>query len=81
MLAGILAYPFTQESAGGHGHEIVSGETGGRALFFSRLGYGGNRSPEPVEGNAEGARSPVNKSLKKQAREPWNERKGFMVFA
>jgi len=25
--------------------------------------------------------SPVNKSLKKQAREPWNERKGFMVFA
>jgi hypothetical protein len=34
-------------------HEIVSGETGGRALFFSRLGYGGNRSPEPVEGNAE----------------------------
>jgi hypothetical protein len=23
----------------------------------------------------------VNKSLKKQAREPWNERKGFMVFA
>jgi hypothetical protein len=23
----------------------------------------------------------VNNSLKKQAREPWNERKGFMVFA
>ena len=61
------------------GHEIVSGETGGRAPFFSRLGYGGNRSPEPVEGNAEGADSPVNKSLKKQAREPWNERKGFMA--
>ena len=39
-------------------HEIVSGETGGRALFFSRLGYGGNRSPELVEGNAEGARLP-----------------------
>ena len=47
-------------------HEIVSRETGGRALFFSRLGYGGNRSPEPfglelmaerpVEGNAEGVR-------------------------
>jgi hypothetical protein len=59
-----------------HGHEIVSGETGGprrarpsrRAPFFSRLGYGGSRSPEPfglesfdpelmaerpVEGNAE----------------------------
>jgi hypothetical protein len=34
-----------------------------------------------------GMRSPaslkrdVNKSLKKLAREPWNERKGFMVFA
>jgi len=32
--------------------------TGGRAQFFSGLGYGGNRSPEPVEGNAEGARLP-----------------------
>jgi hypothetical protein len=28
-----------------------------------------------------GQGSPVNKLLKKQAREPWNERKGFMVFA
>jgi len=27
--------------------------TGGRAQFFSRLGYGGNRSPESIEGNAE----------------------------
>ena len=27
-------------------HEIVSGVTGGRAPLFSRLGYGGNRSPE-----------------------------------
>jgi hypothetical protein len=39
-------------------HEIVSGETGGRAPLFSRLGYGGNRSPESVEGNAEGVRLP-----------------------
>ena len=49
-------------------HETVSEETGGRAPFFSRLGYGGNRSPEPfglelmaerpVEGNAEGAEIP-----------------------
>ena len=39
-------------------HEIVSGETGGRAPFFSRLGYGGNRSPELVEGNAEGESIP-----------------------
>jgi hypothetical protein len=36
---------------------------------------------------SKGMRSPaslkrdVNKSLKKPAREPWNERKGFMVFA
>jgi hypothetical protein len=30
-----------------YGHEILSEETGGRAPFFSRLGYGGNRSPEP----------------------------------
>jgi hypothetical protein len=40
------------------GHEVISAVTGGRAWFFSRLGYGGNRSPEPVEGNAEGARLP-----------------------
>ena len=46
-------------------HEIVSGETGGRALFFSRLGYGGNRSPEPVEGNAEGARLPCKQVAEK----------------
>jgi hypothetical protein len=26
------------------GHEILSEETGGRARFFSRLGYGGYRS-------------------------------------
>ena len=40
------------------GKEVFSAVTGGRAQFFSRLGYGGNRSPEPVEGNAEGARLP-----------------------
>jgi hypothetical protein len=33
------------------------------------------------KGMRRGQVSPVNKSLKKQAREPWNERKGFMVFA
>jgi hypothetical protein len=66
----------TEDSADWYCHEIVSGETAGprrarpsrRALFFSRLEYGGNRSPEPfglelmaerpVEGNAEGARLP-----------------------
>jgi hypothetical protein len=34
-----------------------------------------------LKGMRRGQDSPVNKSLKKQAREPWNERKGFMVFA
>jgi len=33
------------------------------------------------KGMRRGQGSLVNKSLKKQAREPWNERKGFMVFA
>jgi hypothetical protein len=32
------------------------------------------------KGMRRGQDSPVNKSLKKQAREPWNERKGFMVW-
>ena len=32
---------------------------------LSRLGYGGNRSPELVEGNAEGQNFPVDKSLEK----------------
>jgi hypothetical protein len=32
------------------------------------------------KGMRRGQGSPVNKSLKKQAREPWNERKGFMVL-
>jgi hypothetical protein len=30
----------------------------GEAAVFSQLISGGNRSPEPVEGNAEGARLP-----------------------
>jgi len=33
------------------------------------------------KGMRRGQVSPINKSLKKPAREPWNERKGFMVFA
>jgi len=31
------------------------------------------------KGMRRGQVCPVNKALKKQAREPWNERKGFMV--
>jgi hypothetical protein len=55
------------------------GETA--ALSHSTLFMALSKIEGPVEGNAEGQDSPVNKSLKKQAREPWNERKGFMVFA
>jgi hypothetical protein len=31
------------------GKEVLSAVTGGRAQFFSRLGYGGNRSSEPFD--------------------------------
>jgi hypothetical protein len=31
------------------------------------------------KGMRRGQVSPVNKSLKKPVREPWNERKGFMI--
>ena len=40
------------------GHKVFSAVTGGRPSFFSRRISGGSRSPEPVEGNAEGARLP-----------------------
>ena len=58
---------FLERMAGGRRsfRDLGMGETA--ALFF--------------EGMRRGQESPVNKSLKKQAREPWNERKGFMVFA
>ena len=39
-------------------HGVFSAVTGGRPLSFSRRISGGNRSPEPVEGNAEGAGIP-----------------------
>jgi hypothetical protein len=40
----------------GEGHKVFSAVTGGRPSFFSRRISGGSRSPEPVEGNAQGAR-------------------------
>jgi hypothetical protein len=58
------------------------GRVGGRRSFRD-LGIGENAALNL----SKGMRSPaslkrdVNKSLKKQAREPWNERKGFMAFA
>ncbi len=47
------------------GHEVFSVVTGGRPLSFSRLISGGSRSPEPVEGNAEGAKYPLLISRRK----------------
>ena len=67
----------TWNSADRRDHELVSGETGGRAPFFSRLGYGGNRSPEPVEGNAEGARIPCKQVAEKTSPGALERKKGF----
>jgi hypothetical protein len=50
------------------------------AVFSPRIS-GGNRSPEPVEGNAEGAKLPWRYVVKKRpAREPRNGRKGVSPF-
>jgi hypothetical protein len=53
---------------------------GGRCSFRD-LGMGETAALSLSKGMRRGQDSPVNKSLKKQAREPWNERKSFMVFA
>ena len=53
---------------------------GGRRSFRD-LGMGETAALSLSKGMRRGQGSPVNKSLKKPAREPWNERKGFMVFA
>ena len=60
-------------------HETVSWETGGRAPFFSRLGYGGNRSPEPVEGNAEPRFFETGRKQVAEKTSPWalERKKGF----
>ena len=57
------------------GHEVFSAVTGGRAPLFSRLGYGGNRSPEPVEGNAEGAKIPRKQVAEKTSPGALEQRK------
>jgi hypothetical protein len=68
---------------------LLNGETmksflerlaGGRCSFPD-LGMGETAALSLSKGMRRGQVSPVNKSLKKQVREPWNERKGFMVFA
>jgi hypothetical protein len=48
---------------------------------FRGLGMGETAALSLSKGMRRGQGSPVNKLLKKQAREPWNERKGFRVFA
>jgi hypothetical protein len=53
----------------------------GGSRSFRDLGMGETAALSLSKGMRRGQDSPVNKSLKKQAREPWNERKGFMVFA
>jgi hypothetical protein len=53
---------------------------GGRRSFRG-LGMGKTAALSLSKGMRRGQDSPVNKSLKKQAREPWNERKGFMACA
>ena len=47
------------------GHEVFSAVTGGRPLSFSRRINGGSRSPELVEGNAEGAGIPLLRRRRK----------------
>jgi hypothetical protein len=54
------------------------GRVGGRSSFRD-LGMGETAALSLSKGMRRGQVSPVNKPLKKQAREPWNERKGFMV--
>jgi hypothetical protein len=56
------------------------GRVGGRRSFRD-LGMGETAALSLSKGMRRGQGSPVNKPLKKPAREPWNERKGFMVFA
>jgi hypothetical protein len=53
---------------------------GGRCSFRD-FGMGETAALTLSKGMRREQDSPVNKSLKKPAREPWNERKGFMVFA
>jgi hypothetical protein len=80
--------PFTSS-----GPELVEGGRVGGRRSFRDLGMGEttalshSASSSWPRGLSKGMRSPasrkrgVNKSLKKQAGEPWNERKGFMAWA
>ena len=48
---------------------------------FRDLGMGETAAPSLSRGMRRGQDSPVNKSLKKPAREPWNERKAAVIPA
>jgi hypothetical protein len=66
LLTGKTMELFLERLAGGH-------------RSFRDLGMGETAALSLSKGMRRGQDSPVDKSLKKQAREPWNERKGFMV--
>jgi len=85
--------PFLERLAGGRCsfRGLGMGETAAlsHSTLFMALSHSTGLGPEHhrgvrSKGLARGMRrgqvSPVNKPLKKQAREPWNERKGFMVL-
>jgi hypothetical protein len=68
LLTGETLKPFLKRLAGGR-------------CSFRDLGMGETAALSLSKGMRRGQGSPVNESLKKLARKPWNERKGFMVFA
>jgi hypothetical protein len=76
LLTGDTTKPFLKRLAA----RDELGRVGGRSSFRG-LGMGETAALSLSKGMRSGQGSPVNKSLKKQAREPWNARKGFMVCA
>jgi hypothetical protein len=65
------------------GPELVEGGRVGGRRSFRDLGMGETAALSLSKGMLSPAslKRDVNKTLKKQAREPWNERKGFMACA
>ena len=96
LVPGETMKSFLERLAGGRCsfRDLGMGETAApsHSTLFMALSRSTGSGPEQhrgvrSKGLAKGMRSPasrkrdVNKPLKKQAREPWNESKGFMVFA
>jgi hypothetical protein len=67
LLTGETMKPFLERLAGGR-------------RSFRNLGMGETAALSLSKGMRRGQVSPVNKLLKRQAREPWNEGKGFVVW-